>query len=680
MKRSVFVRMMLTFVVVMACASMAWGYSLSPMQIKAMDQIIAADDAPDFVPRAESIVKVGDNYYGLVSYPDASLANYLPSEVIKFDADLKEVARVKLQSEDGKKCLNAEKMIAVGTKLIISCYGGMQMADGVFSTIWEVDTSDLSAKQFYDATPLAAVFKTTFATVFTSEAPKYVHAYDIAAKSDGSAVYILFATIGGSYPDYTPYIMLYKTSLTALESGNIGTAFADTDKRFESLKGAYSCALAYDDSTDMLMLMGTGAGIVCLNGDLSAISNAIGTSDLNGDPQKIAIIEAEGSDPKALYTTTVSYSNGALRSIKFSKANLAAAPTIENDIVTDLGGGPAVYYFKKGSDGYAITQIYNWGDGKGDTLALRKTSALDTAVASSQGKTANIHGIAAGGDSIYVAAYSRIDDDGKEVNAGEFVRLDISGSSLVRGAKFVPAAPERNIKATAPKAPKSDDSNYASDVEAAENVNMFYSADDASLTIKNGAALTKASFDVTENGVALDLAVAKSIISADTSLIVTARGETLCDARALPTFKAEVEKGKTVVVGIELGGAQLLATSADNVKVAKIRADGTAKLLEKVNSKAELADGKYTIYDVQKKEYASDIDLSNSYILNVAIRDGGENDIDGAENESVLDPLTTFRVRTEESAAHSSSGSCDMGFGLIAAAGLAALALRRRSK
>lgn len=269
--------------------------------------------------------------------------------------------------------------------------------------------------------------------------------------------------------------------------------------------------------------------------------------------------------------------------------------------------------------------------------------------------------------------------DDKSMRRSVFVRMMSAFAVVLACASMAwAAALKTDAIAKAPQAPDSDKTDLASGVHAAEKVDTFTDKD---FTIKAGAALTPASFDVTEDGVALDLAVAKSIIASDGSLIVPSRGETLCDARVLPTLSADVKIGETVVVGIELGGAQLLVTSAENVKVAKIRADGSAKLLERVGSKAELADGKYTIYDVEKKEYASDIELSKNYILNVAIRDGGENDIDGAANGSVLDPLTTFRVRKDGvGEGSSSSGSCDTGFGLVAVAGLAALVLRRRGR
>lgn len=235
-----------------------------------------------------------------------------------------------------------------------------------------------------------------------------------------------------------------------------------------------------------------------------------------------------------------------------------------------------------------------------------------------------------------------------------------------------------------PEAPASDTSEYKTDVKeaAAGDVNAIDESSRAeviaAITGNTSAKIAEASFDITSDGATMKTADVRAIVSVDSSLVLPT--EILDEVRPLPMFKAAVESGKIVVVGIEVSGSDLLATKSADVRLAKLRADGSAAMLTLVTKKSELEDGSFTLYDKANGKYADTIAATGSYVINIAIRDGGANDLDGKADGTVFDPIAAFSVTTKEpETRQSSGGACSTGAGIAVA--LAALAIiRRRTK
>lgn len=244
----------------------------------------------------------------------------------------------------------------------------------------------------------------------------------------------------------------------------------------------------------------------------------------------------------------------------------------------------------------------------------------------------------------------------------------------------LPAPPVGPVIET-PEAPASDESSYKADVKeaAADSVKAIDEGSKAELvTAIADKKIAEASFDITADGATMKTADVRAIISVDSSLVLPT--ETLNTVKPLPTFSAKVDNGKIVVVGIEVSGSDLLATKSADVRLAKLRADGSAAMLTLVTKKSELDDGSFTLYDKANDKYADTIAATGSYVINVAIRDGGANDLDGKADGTVFDPIAAFSVTTKEpETRQSSGGACSTGAGIAVA--LAALAIiRRRTK
>jgi hypothetical protein len=159
------------------------------------------------------------------------------------------------------------------------------------------------------------------------------------------------------------------------------------------------------------------------------------------------------------------------------------------------------------------------------------------------------------------------------------------------------------------------------------------------------------------------------------------------DARSLRTFNAVAASvgGMVSVRSDSIEGADLLARSSSEVNLIKVRPAGVP--LSFAYDKAGNKDGTFRVLR-GGVVYDGALSSSGSYALELFIKDGGEFDLDGKKDGSILDPAVLVRVKRDESGEQNeqqnSGGSGGSGGGCATgAAAFAALAfalLKRSSR
>ena len=154
----------------------------------------------------------------------------------------------------------------------------------------------------------------------------------------------------------------------------------------------------------------------------------------------------------------------------------------------------------------------------------------------------------------------------------------------------------------------------------------------------------------------------------------------------VPLIKAacgSAESGRIIAFGFTVSGDNFgKADSARDIKVMKVLPDGRGVLFKAIGEEREIEDRSCALYK-GGEIYSGPVMPEENYVLTLFIKDGGEFDLDGAENGSVIDPLVVLKAKEAPARESSSGGGCSAGFGGAALLAFAALpvllrGLRRR--
>lgn len=651
---------LLAFALALACASMSWAAS-----VRGMD-----------------VIEVDGKIYGLT----ATETDYVweSSAVVEYDADMN-VAKTYELKKDAKKGLNPVNMVHVGGKIYVACMGGTQ-AKGTYGDIWSIDLATGDVKQAYDFSAkkdeiaewmigVDGPVEDNTGSGLGDEGADQIFPKTIAANGSNIVVVCEFNVHDYDTTEMDYYsAALFKATATELDGGTMTM----TDLS-ESIVDFMSAGLTNVGGNDRIVFTSDGTMFANIQNVLGiwksdgSLVKYVNKTDLGGGTNYAASIVgvADSGNGKPGIALTVFNNNWSSPEYTFYGASLVDSDVVITKLVGAYDNQTSVNIIKDGDATYLMTNTYTYGGKDLDEISVYDAASIKAeprSLGNALGK--NIYKAISLGDHVYYAAFE-LKDDSKN---GEIARMSI--------AKLFNK--ETGPAIETPEAPASDTSEYKTDVKeaAAGDVNAIDESSRAeviaAITGNASAKIAEASFDITSDGATMKTADVRAIISVDSSLVLPT--EILDEVRPLPMFKAAVESGKIVVVGIEVSGSDLLATKSADVRLAKLRADGSAAMLTLVTKKSELEDGSFTLYDKANDKYADTIAATGSYVINVAIRDGGANDLDGKADGTVFDPIAAFSATTKEpETRQSSGGACSTGAGIAVA--LAALAIiRRRTK
>lgn len=204
--------------------------------------------------------------------------------------------------------------------------------------------------------------------------------------------------------------------------------------------------------------------------------------------------------------------------------------------------------------------------------------------------------------------------------------------------------------------PVATESNVPSNVEAEETTTYQSTAATRETIItltgipanKLGATETG---EVTVNGEMVYSAI-KTIMTSDSSFKPTYSVLT-------PMIGASVTSGKVAAMAFTLTGSQLnvsASTLVKDIKLIKIKADGTGELFKYASAPAAYADKYFTIKDVDGKTLSESTALSSGgvYTIIVFVKDNGDFDLDKTDGH-VVDPMAiTVSVTSSDTTTTSS--------------------------
>lgn len=151
----------------------------------------------------------------------------------------------------------------------------------------------------------------------------------------------------------------------------------------------------------------------------------------------------------------------------------------------------------------------------------------------------------------------------------------------------------------------------------------------------------------------------------------------------VPLIKAacgSAESGRIIAFGFTVSGDNFgKADSARDIKVMKVLPDGRGVLFKAIGEEREIEDRSCALYK-DGEIYSGPVVPEDNYVLTLFIKDGGEFDLDGAENGSVIDPLVVLKAKEAPARESSSGGGCSAGFGGAALLAFAALPVLLRGR
>ncbi|MDD7650671.1 Ig-like domain-containing protein [Cloacibacillus porcorum] len=151
----------------------------------------------------------------------------------------------------------------------------------------------------------------------------------------------------------------------------------------------------------------------------------------------------------------------------------------------------------------------------------------------------------------------------------------------------------------------------------------------------------------------------------------------------VPLIKAacgSAESGRIIAFGFTVSGDNFgKADSARDIKVMKVLPDGRGVLFKAIGEEREIEDRSCALYK-GGEIYSGPVMPEDNYLLTLFIKDGGEFDLDGAENGSVIDPLVVLKAKEAPARESSSGGGCSAGFGGAALLAFAALPVLLRGR
>lgn len=371
-----------------------------------------------YMAHAEQVVEVGGYLYGLVSYATAGAGEYRPSEVVKFDKDMKKLASVKLRDRtyDG---LNANKMVYHDGKLFVTCIGGAQRdafdhQDAIpFGNIWAVDISGetMTAKDIIepmesldDSTPYASL------VVAQMGSDGFVMPYDIAISEVGDA-YVIFITPGYSIWE----AKLFKSTVAKMMDGDMGTELASAI--YNGGEGLKSFTVDWYD--EHIYAVSGNSFYVRKNGDKPQGSETT-KAKIGGDPLSMVPLPDPGSEFPRFFYTAAGDDYGVAGTMTVPGALVANVIydsfTIDK-MATDLATDVMAYGLTSGDKTLVLLREF---DGTTtDRLTVWDSGDLSQSIATAEGLTNNAHDAALYDGYLYLACYGLANTGGSA-----FVRVD----------------------------------------------------------------------------------------------------------------------------------------------------------------------------------------------------------------------------------------------------------------
>jgi hypothetical protein len=192
-------------------------------------------------PHGEAIHIENGKIYVLFGVSYKGVAEYEPTEIVEFDADLTPLRTVKLRDSSGNIGKNAMRMAAYGGKLYVANMGGYQGPDS-WGDVWEADIETMTAKQVLDGHDMP----------YTVGGKSInVGMYGIQFAEDGTA----FLLTGSYSGDYVFRARLFITTASRLSRGDAGEAAVE----YASERG-YSWDILWDEKDSALWCM-TGTSL-----------------------------------------------------------------------------------------------------------------------------------------------------------------------------------------------------------------------------------------------------------------------------------------------------------------------------------------------------------------------------------------------------------------------------------
>jgi len=191
----------------------------------------------DYKAHAEGVAYYDSNVYGIFTAVKGSYGNYtyLPHKLVKLSQTLSVVSSADLNGKNFDGSTPGSHVIK-GSTLYIASLGGNQSTTGSFNTDSMIEKVDLSTMK-------STALVTTADLVKKDSTWKY-NFYSMAI--NGETVYIEALYWGAWGSTTTNNIVIYKTTVSALEKGDIGTKIGT----FTS--DGYSVGLDFDSKTNLL--------------------------------------------------------------------------------------------------------------------------------------------------------------------------------------------------------------------------------------------------------------------------------------------------------------------------------------------------------------------------------------------------------------------------------------------
>ena len=157
------------------------------------------------------------------------------------------------------------------------------------------------------------------------------------------------------------------------------------------------------------------------------------------------------------------------------------------------------------------------------------------------------------------------------------------------------------------------------------------------------------------------------------------------DTTSLPMFSAPAsESGGIAAAELSVSGEGLLAGRPEDIKLIKIIPGGSPKQFQ--YSASGSGDGTFGVRTMDGQPHTGAIAAGTTYKLVLFIRDGGDYDIDGETDGSVIDPAVIVRTKSStptggggtQTTDSSGGGGCEAGTSALLALALGVIMLRPR--
>lgn len=158
-------------------------------------------------------------------------------------------------------------------------------------------------------------------------------------------------------------------------------------------------------------------------------------------------------------------------------------------------------------------------------------------------------------------------------------------------------------------------------------------------------------------------AVVRYEVAKATAAGVIGKGEEMKHAVLSPAFTATLIKpGNIAATSLRFSGSSFFAGKAEDIKLLKILSSSKGELFKFTSVPADVRDGMFAVQKLGAADFHSGVISADAqYRLWLFIEDGGEFDLDGKEDGSVIDPAALLKIETVGSGG-GGGGGCVAGF------------------